>query len=407
MSNNKNLFLPGLVVVAAGALVLSLNMGVRQTFGLFLEPMTGALSVSHSSFGLAIAIQNLLWGALTPLCGMLADRWGTGRVLVAGGMFYVAGLLVMALAQSGLAVHWGAGILTGIAVSATGFPLVLAVVARAAPVDKRSAWLGIATAGGSMGQFVLLPATQGMIAGFGWSGALIGLAAAAALIIPLAAPLRGRPAALQDGELTLGAAFAEARAHHGYLLLNAGFFVCGFHVAFVATHFPAYVESQNLPAWIGATALGVVGFFNIIGTFLFGWLGGRHRKKWVLTLIYLARAGAIAGLLVLPMTQWTIWFFAISFGLLWLATVPLTGGLVGQIFGPRYMATLFGVVMFSHQIGAFFGAWLGGISYDLTGSYTPIWIAALILSLMSAALHAPIEDTPLRPEPYAVPHGGR
>lgn len=403
MTTHRNLFLSGTAILVAGVLMLSLNMGVRQTYGLFLEPMTGVLSISYSSFGLAIAVQNLLWGALTPFCGALADRWGTGRVLAAGGVFYVAGLLVMAMAQSGFAVHLGAGILTGIAVSATGFPLVLSAVARAAPLDKRSTWLGIATAGGSMGQFVLLPATQAMIAGFGWSGALIGLAVAVAFMIPLAAPLRGRPAALGEGELTLGAAIAEARAHHGYLLLNAGFFVCGFHVAFVATHFPAYVEAQNLPAWIGATALGVIGFFNIIGTLLFGWLGGRYRKKWVLTIMYLGRAVAIAGLLVLPVTQWTIWFFAVSFGLLWLGTVPLTSGLVGQIFGPRYLATLFGVVMFSHQIGAFFGAWLGGISFDLTGSYTLIWIAALALSLMSAALHAPIEDTPLRPEGDAAP----
>jgi len=398
MPNKKNLFFSGTAVVIAGALMLSLNMGLRQTYGLFLEPMTGALAVSHTSFGLAIAVQNLLWGALTPLCGALADRFGTGRVLVAGGVVYVAGLLVMATAQTGVGLHVGAGILTGIAVSASGFPLVLSAVARAAPLDKRSAWLGIATAGGSMGQFVLLPATQAMIAGFGWSGALIGLALLAALMLPLAAPLRGRPAAIQEGELTLGAAFAEARAHHGYLLLNAGFFVCGFHVAFVATHFPAYVEAQNLAAWIGATALGVIGFFNIVGTLLVGWLGVRYRKKWVLTAMYLARAAAIGALLVLPMTQWTIWLFAVSFGLLWLGTVPLTSGLVGQIFGPRYLATLFGVVMFSHQIGAFFGAWLGGISYDLTGSYTLIWLAALVMSLVSAALHAPIADEPLRPE---------
>jgi len=392
----------GTAVLLAGAVLLSLNMGLRQTFGLFLEPMTDALSVSHSAFGLAIAVQNLLWGALTPLCGVLADRYGTGRVLVAGGLLYVAGLLVMALVQTPLGMHLGAGILTGIAVSATGFPLVLSAVARAAPADKRSTWLGIATAGGSMGQFLLLPATQVMIAGLEWSGALVGLAVAAAVMVPLAAPLRGRPGALQEGDLTLGAAVAEARAHHGYLLLNAGFFVCGFHVAFVATHFPAYVESQNLPAWMGATALGVIGFFNIIGTFLFGWLGGRYRKKWVLTMMYLARAVVIGGLLVLPVTQWTIWVFAVTFGTLWLGTVPLTSGLVGQIFGPRYLATLFGVVMFSHQIGAFFGAWLGGISYDLTGSYTVIWLVALILSLMSAALHAPIEDAPLRPESDAA-----
>lgn len=394
----RNLMPLGLAVVVAGALMLGLNMGVRQTYGLFLEPMTDALGVSHATFGLAIAVQNLLWGALTPFCGALADRFGTGRVLVSGGAVYVAGLLVMALVQTPLGLHMGAGILTGIAVSATGFPLVLSAVARAAPPEKRSTWLGIATAGGSMGQFVLLPAAQVLIGGFGWSMALVGLAVATAFMVPLAAPLRGRPDAPSEGELTLGGALREARAHHGYLLLNAGFFVCGFHVAFVATHFPAYVESQQLPAWIGATALGVIGFFNIVGTFLFGWLGGRYRKKWVLTAMYLARAGAIAGLLVLPVTPLTIWLFAVAFGTLWLGTVPLTSGLVGQIFGPRYLATLFGVVMFSHQIGAFFGAWLGGISFDLTGSYTVVWLAALLLSLMSAALHAPIEDAPLRPE---------
>lgn len=403
MQHRQPLVFSGTAIVVAGALMLSLNMGLRQTFGLFLEPMTGALSVSYAAFGLAIAIQNLLWGALTPLCGALADRYGTGRVLVGGGVLYVAGLLVMAWVQTPLGMHLGAGILTGIAVSATGFPLVLSAVARAAPAEKRSTWLGIATAGGSMGQFVLLPATQAMIGGWGWSAALIGLAILAIFMIPLSAPLRGRPGAMQEGDLTLGAAVAEARAHRGYLLLNAGFFVCGFHVAFVATHFPAYVEAQNLPAWIGATALGVIGFFNIVGTFLFGWLGGRYRKKWVLTFMYLARALAIGGLLVLPMTPWTIWLFAVTFGVLWLGTVPLTSGLVGQIFGPRYLATLFGVVMFSHQIGAFFGAWLGGISYDLTGSYTVVWVAALVLSLMSAALHAPIQDAPLRPERDAVP----
>lgn len=392
----RNVVPVGTAVVVAGVVMLSLNMGVRQTYGLFLEPMTAALSVSHTTFGFAIAVQNLLWGALTPLCGGLADRYGTGRILAAGGVVYVAGLLMMALAQTPLGLHMGAGILTGIAVSATGFPLVLSVVARAAPPEKRSTWLGTATAGGSMGQFVLLPVTQVMIGGFGWSAALVGLALATALMVPLARPLRGRPGALKEGDLTLGAAIAEARAHHGYLLLNAGFFVCGFHVAFVATHFPAYVASQGLASWIGAAALGVIGFFNIIGTFLFGWLGGRYRKKWVLTFVYLARAVAIGALLILPITPWTIWLFAVTFGLLWLGTVPLTSGLVGDIFGPRYLATLFGVVMFSHQIGAFFGAWLGGVSYDLTGSYTVVWLAALTLSLMSAALHAPIEDKPLR-----------
>lgn len=392
-------------VVTAGALVLALSMGVRQTFGLFLEPMVLALPVSHGSFGLAIAIQNLIWGALTPLCGALADRWGTGRVLVAGGVVYVSGLLVMALVQTPLGLYLGAGLLTGIGVSATGFPLVLAAVARAAPAERRSTWLGIAAAGGSMGQFALLPGTQGVIHGLGWSGALLVLAALAAVMVLLAGVLRGRPATPAAGEQRLGEAVAEAGGHRGFLLLTAGFFVCGFHVAFIATHLPAYISSSGLAPWIGATALGVIGFFNIIGTFTAGWLGNRFREKHLLTGLYLARAAVIAGLLIAPMTVTTIWLFAVAFGLLWLATVPLTSGLVARIFGPRYMATLFGLVMFSHQLGAFAGAWLGGVSFDRFGGYDPVWLGAIALSLLAAALHWPIPDSPVerRPLPDSMP----
>lgn len=394
-----------LAVTLAGAAMLALNMGLRQTFGLFLEPMTAALAVSHTAFGLAIAVQNLLWGLLTPFCGALADRWGTGRVLAAGGLAYVAGLLVMALVQTPLGLHLGAGVLTGIAVSATGFPLVLAAVARGAPEEKRSTYLGLAAAGGSVGQFALLPGTQALIGGLGWSAALVALAAVAALALPLARPLQGKPAAAGAGEQRLGAALHEAGRHRGYLLLNAGFFVCGFHVAFVATHLPAYVSAQGLAPMVGATALGVIGFFNILGTFGAGWLGGRFRKKRLLTGIYLGRAAVIAAMLAAPMAPWTVWLFAAAFGVLWLGTVPLTSGLVGQIFGARYLATLFGVVMFSHQIGAFFGAWLGGLSFDLTGSYDAVWWLAVGLALLAAALHWPIADAPLvrRPPPESVP----
>jgi len=394
----------GLVVLLAGAAMLALNMGLRQTFGLFLEPVTGALSISRSSFSLAIAIQNLLWGLLTPVCGAFADRWGTGRVLVAGGTLYVAGLLVMALVQTPVGLQLGAGILTGLAVSATGFPLVLAAVARGAPEERRSAWLGLATAGGSLGQFLLLPTTQLVIGGFGWPSALVVLAVIAGGMLPLAFLLRGQPLASGMGEQRLGEALHEAVHHRGFVLLTAGFFVCGFHVAFVATHLPAYVESAGIAPVIGASALGVIGFFNIFGTLGAGWLGGRFSKKRVLTGIYVARAVVIATMLALPMTEWTVWFFAVSFGLIWLGTVPLTGGIVGQIFGPRYMATLFGIVMLSHQVGAFFGAWLGGISYDLTGSYQAVWLVAIALSLAAAALHWPIEDAPLarRPAPTAA-----
>jgi len=386
-----------LMVLVAGAVVLGLNMGVRQTFGLFLEPMTEALGVAHGTFSLAVAVQNLLWGLLTPFCGAVADRWGTARVLAAGGLLYGAGLVVMALVQTPLGLHLGAGVLTGAAVSASGFPLVLAAVARAAPPERASAWLGIAASGGSVGQFVLLPGTQALMAGLGWVGALLVLAALSLLIAALAAPLAGKPGADHGlAPQTLGEALAEAGRHRGYVLLNGGFFVCGFHVAFIATHLPAYLTHQGLSPLVGATALGLIGFFNIIGSFGAGYLGGRYRKKHLLAAIYLARAAVIVLFMSVPMTAAGAWLFGAAFGLLWLATVPLTSGLVQQIFGARYMATLFGVVMLSHQIGAFFGAWLGGLSYDMTGSYQAVWALAVVLALLAAALHWPIADAPVQ-----------
>lgn len=384
------------LVLVAAALVMGLNMGVRQTFGLFLEPMVGALEIPRGTFALAIAVQNLLWGALQPVFGGLADRYGTGRMLVLGGSLYVSGILVMAGVPTPLGLHLGGGVLVGIAVAACGFPLVLSAVARAAPEEKRSTWLGIATAGGSFGQFVLLPGTQAVIGAFDWVTGLLALAAVSALIIPLAAALQGRPETAKIGEQSLREAFNEAVRHKGFMLLNAGFFVCGFHVAFVATHLPAYISETGLPAFVGATALSLVGFFNILGSFACGWLGGRYRKKHVLSLLYLGRAIAIFLMLLAPKTEWTVYLFAGAFGLMWLGTVPLTSGLVGQIFGPRYLATLFGIVMFSHQVGAFFGAWLGGLFYDLTGSYTIVWGMAIALGLIAAVLHAPIADAPLR-----------
>jgi len=385
----------GWLVLFAAMVVLGLNMGVRQTFGLFLEPVSAALEAGRGTFSLAIAVQNLLWGALQPACGALADRYGTGRVLAVGGVLYALGIAVMALVQTPLGLHLGAGLLVGIAVSASGFPLVLAAVARHAPEDKRSAWLGLASAGGSLGQFVLLPGAQGLIAGFGWVNALLVLAALSALIVPAAAALAGKPAQGGLGEQSLREAVGEATRHRGFLLLTAGFFVCGFHVAFVATHLPAYISASGLTALVGATALSLIGLFNILGTFGFGWLGGRYRLKRLLTLIYLLRALVIALFLAAPISPLSAYLFAGAFGFLWLSTVPLTSGLVGQIFGPRYMATLFGIVMFSHQIGAFFGAWLGGLSYDVTGSYDAVWTMAILLGLLAAVLHWPIADAPV------------
>ncbi len=388
---------PAVVLFCAMA-VLALNMGVRQTAGLFLEPMTQDLGITRSSFALAIAIQNLLWGVLTPIFGVLADRYGTARWLALGGVIYALGLLIMGLGGSEASLHLGAGVFIGFAVSACGFPLVLSAVARAFPGRRRSMALGVAATGGSVGQFLLLPFAQIIISDLGWVGALLVLAALAALIVPFAAALTGRPETSASEESASGgirAAIDEARRHSGYLLLNGGFFVCGFHVAFIATHLPAYINTFNFDPMVGATALGVIGFFNIIGGLLAGYLGGRFRKKYLLSGIYLARALTITLFMIAPKSELSVWLFSASFGVLWLSTVPLTSGLVGDVFGPKYMATLFGFVMFSHQIGAFFGALLGGLSYDLTGSYTAVWLMAVALGLLAALLHWPIADRPL------------
>jgi len=398
-----------LVVLFCGAGVLALNMGVRQTFGLFLEPMTAELGIGRGTFAFAIAVQNLLWGVLTPFFGVFADRHGSARCLVFGGIMYALGILLMALGDSVLALNLGAGIFVGLAVSASGFPLILSAVARAAPAERRSVYLGLASAGGSVGQFVLLPLTQVTMSGLGWVGALVVLAALAALIVPLSAALVGKPAPAAANEVhqSLGAAVAQARRHRGYQLLSGGFFVCGFHVAFVATHLPAYINTLGLDPLVGASALGVIGFFNIIGGLLAGYLEGRYRKKYLLSGIYLSRAVVITLFLLGPKTELAVWLFAASFGLLWLSTVPLTSGLVGDIFGDRYLATLFGIVMFSHQIGSFFGAWLGGLSYDLPGSYDAVWLMAVVLALMAAALHWPIGDRPVTAPLRARPQAGQ
>jgi predicted MFS family arabinose efflux permease len=384
-----------LIILVCGASVLALNMGVRQTFGLFLEPMTLDLGISRGSFSLAIALQNILWGLLTPLCGVLADRYGTGRVLVTGGLLYALGIVVMALGASGLAVHLGAGVLVGLAVGASGFPLVLSAVARSVPEERRNLAIALAATGGSVGQFLLLPLAQVLIEATGWPGALLIFAGLSALIIPLASALTGKPDTASSGTTSIGGAVNQAGRHSGFLLLTGGFLVCGFHVAFVGTHLPGYITSSNLAPLVGATALSIIGFFNILGGVAAGVLGSRYRLKYLLSGIYLARAVVIALFLLGPKTEWAVYLFSGAFGLLWLSTVPLTSALVGQIFGPRYMATLFGIVMLGHQLGAFFGAWFGGLSYDLSGSYDAVWIISVLLGLLAAVLHWPIADRPV------------
>jgi predicted MFS family arabinose efflux permease len=385
-----------LVIILFAGLILSFNMGIRQTFGLFIAPMNEATGISVSSFSLAIAVQNLLWGIITPFASAFADRHGTGRVLVGGSLLYGLGLLVMVLLPSALGVHLGAGLLVGLGVGACSFPMVLGAVARLTPESYRAAALGFASAGGSAGQFILLPLTGAMIGGLGWQTALLVLMGLSFLIVPLAVALAGKASHVEGpGPSSIRAALAEALGQRSYRLVTLGFFVCGFHVAFVATHLPGYLLTCNLALGVGSTALGLIGFFNIIGGLLAGVLGGRYPKKYLLSSIYLARSIIIALFILGPKTDVTVWLFSSAFGLLWLSTVPLTSGLVGSIFGARYMATLFGIVMLGHQIGAALGSWLGGLSFDYLGGYEPVWWVSVALGLVAAALHLPIREVPL------------
>ena len=387
------------VIVLAGGLVMFLALGIRQGFGLFLAPMSLDLGWGREDFALAIALQNLIWGICQPFTGMIADQYGARRVVVLGGALYVAGLALMATTAGPAQLHLGAGFVLGIALSAVTFAVVLGAVGKMVAPERRGLALGFVSAGGSAGQFLVVPTSQALIDGMGWGAALLVLAAAAFVIMPLGAAFAGARQAqgTQTAEpaQSLGQALGEAGRHRGYWLLVAGFFVCGFHVTFIMVHLPAFITDSGLPAWLGGAALALVGFFNIIGTFVCGALGDRYRKKYVLSLLYLARAGVIAAFLALPITESSVLAFASAMGLLWLGTVPLTSGLVAQIFGVRYMTTLFGVVFLSHQIGAFLGAWLGGYVFDLTGSYTQVWVAAIVLGLAAALLHWPIADRPV------------
>lgn len=396
------------LVLVAGCLVLAVNLGIRPSLGLFIPDMLTATGWSASTFGLAFAIQNLMWGVAAPIAGALADRYGTTRTLIGGAAFYALGLYLMGTSTSPLELHLTSGFLIGAGVGATSFPVILAAISRAFPPNKRSFALGLASAGGSVGQFIMAPTTQFLNDSVGYVSALAILAVMSMIIVPFAFALTGKAEAHgpNSGGVDLGptglvAAFHEARKHRGFLLLNAGFFVCGFHIAVIATHLPTFTQLCGLPGSVAAQGLAIVGLFNIVGTLTAGWAGGKWRKKWGLSFIYGMRALVILIFMIAPKTAETIWLFSAVMGALWLSTVPLTSGIIVQVFGPRYMATLFGIVMLSHQIGAFFGAWMGGIIFDLTGSFDGVWIASIALGIFAALIHMPIDDKALRVEANA------
>lgn len=383
------------VIIVAGCLLALLSFGIRASFGLFLAPMSGDFGWGREVFAVAVAVQNLLWGLCQPVAGAVADRYGSGRVLAGGALIYAAGLFLMADASTPGTLTLSAGVLVGCGVAGASFAIVLAAFARLMPEDKRSWALGLGTAAGSAGQFFMVPLGQAFISAYGWSMALTIFGFLALVMVPLAAALTGRSEHSGALHQSVGSALTEAFKHPSYNLLTLGFFVCGFHVAFIQVHLPPYITDRGLDAGLAAWALAVVGGGNIIGAYCSGLLGGRYSKKYLLSALYFARAAVIALFVLLPISEASVLIFAGAMGLLWLSTVPLTSGLVAQFFGTQHMAMLFGIVFFSHQVGAFLGVWLGGYFFDATGSYDLVWWASVALGLLAAAVHWPIREAPV------------
>ena len=384
-------------ILAGGSLILAISLGVRHGFGLFLPPMSAEFGWGREVFAFAIAVQNLIWGLVQPVTGALADRFGVARAVLIGGILYAVGLALMAMSDSPATLTLSAGLLIGLGLSGTSFSVILGAVGRAVPPEKRSMAMGIASAAGSFGQFIMLPGSLGLIEWLGWSSALLALALLVALIVPLAGMMRSpaQAPAAAGTQQSLGEALREAVGHSGFRLLALGFFVCGFQVVFIGLHLPAYLVDQHLPAQVGTTVLALVGLFNVVGTYTAGWLGSCYSKPKLLAGLYLIRGVVISIFLLMPLSVWSAYAFGIVMGLLWLSTVPLTNGLVGQIFGLRYMATLTGVVFFGHQIGSFTGIWLAGYLYDTTGSYTGAMAISIGLGVFAALVNIPVNEKPL------------
>ena len=389
-------FTPAIVIVA-GCLVAMVNFGVRSSFGLFTAPISEAHQWPREIFSFGIALQNLLWGIATPLAGALADRYGSAHVLMVGAIIYALGTLGMAFAEAPLMFHLSAGILIGIGVAMSSFSIVMAALGRIVPPEKRSWAFGIATASGSLGQFIFAPLGGALISAYGWQTALIILAASTLLILIFALPLMvqnssGSKVTTGEADLTMRQAISGAFGHGSYLMLVSGFFVCGFQLAFVTVHLPPYLAEHGISKEFAGIAMGAIGLFNVVGSYTSGILGGKFQKRFPLSLIYILRSVAVTVFILSPITPVSTIMFTAVLGFLWLSTVPLTMGLVTVMFGTRYMATLYGFVFLSHQIGSFFGVWLGGRLYDQFGTYDPVWWMGVALGVFAAIVHLPIRE---------------
>ncbi len=385
-----------IITLVCGGVLAGLTLGIRQGFGLFLPPMTADLGLSRESFALAIATQNLLWGASSPFFGAIADKWGVRKVLFAGALLYGGGLLVMSGASSVGDIMSGQA-LVGLGMGGAGISIVLGPVGRAVPIEKRSFALGLVTAGGSFGQFIMVPTEQGLIDAYGWSYALLILAAIATVGIGIFAIGLGEKKQAEDEQQqdqSISDALGEALKHKGFILLTTGFFVCGFQVVFIATHLPAFLQDKGIDGATASWALALVGLFNIIGATGAGWIGGKIEKRISLAWFYIIRSLIIATFILLPINDNSALLFGAAMGLFWLGTIPLTGGLISTFFGPRYLSMLYGIVFVSHQLGSFAGAWYGGYLYVTTGSYEIMWWLTVVAGLVAGGLHWIIREEP-------------
>src|SRR5215213_3388268 len=396
------------LVVGAGCLIALITFGPRAAAGLFQLPMVAEYGWGREVFSLAIAIQNLLWGVGAPFAGAIADRFGMVRVLCAGALLYALGLVVMSQATSPGMMHLGAGVLIGFGLAGCSFNLVIGAFSKLLPEAWRPLAFGAGTAAGSFGQFLYPPFGSALIEAFGWQSTLVVFAASILLILPLSIPLATRRHALAPDRASLpnqsiAQALLEAFRHRSYVLLVLGFFTCGFQLAFITVHLPAYLRDANLPLWVGGWTLAVIGLANAVGSLGSGWLSSRFSKRWLLAWIYFGRSIVIMAFILLPASPVTAISFGVAIGFMWLSTVPPTSALVMLMFGTRYMAMLYGFAFFSHQVGGFLGVWLGGLLYEINGNYSAVWWLSVLLGLASALINLPIKEQPVARAPALQP----
>ena len=384
-------------VLLCGAMIVTLSMGVRHGFGLWLQPITTERGWSRETFAFALAVQNLAWGLAGPIAGGIADRFGSFRVLVAGALLYAAGLVTMALATTGTAFTASAGLLVGIAQSGVTYAIVYGVIGRNVAPERRTWAMGVTAAAGSFGQFLMVPVESTLISSFGWQNALYILGLMVLIIVPLALGLREpqRGATTGAHSQSIGAALREAFGYPSFRLLMAGYFVCGFQVVFIGVHMPSYLRDRGMDPQVATMALALIGLFNVFGTYAAGEIGQRWPKRYLLSAIYGLRSLAIVMFLLLPLTPMSVYVFSAVIGVLWLSTVPPTNAMVAQIFGVQYLSMLGGFVFLSHQVGSFMGVWLGGKLFDATGSYDLVWWIAVALGIFAALVNLPVRESPI------------